>query len=227
VSFYNETEGNAVYPTPSVGMVGILERDDAGRPLAFTDAALDILLLGETREELGGSEWQQLTMPEALAAPPRVDLAAEKRLVDVLLELDAYRLIRSAHDLANGGLAIALAECATSGTGCHVDLTGHADTLDALALLFSESQARAIVSCDPAHTPEALHRAEQRGVRAQRIGRTATATFLVERNGVPLLRTTTPELTRISRSAFALLLGGDTPDDVIRGVGEEADLIGH
>src|SRR5437763_9668899 len=91
VSLYNETEGRPIYPTPTVGMVGILERDDAGREIAFPEAALDFVVLGETRDELGGSEWQQMAMPDALAAPPRVDLDAEKSLVDLLLALDGNR----------------------------------------------------------------------------------------------------------------------------------------
>ncbi|HEY3054592.1 MAG TPA: phosphoribosylformylglycinamidine synthase subunit PurL [Thermoanaerobaculia bacterium] len=227
VSFYNETEGNAVYPTPTVGMVGILDDERVGCDLLFREPNLDIILLGETSEELGGSEWQQLTMPDALAAPPRVDLERERALVDLLLSLHQNKLARAVHDLSNGGLAMALAESSMNGIGCHVDLRGHADDLDAIALLFSESQARAIVACTPEQRDEVLRRAKSAGVRAMRIGRTAAATFLIERKGLPLIRTTTPELARIWRSAFALLLGGDSIDDVVRGVGEEAELIGR
>ncbi|MEK6375224.1 MAG: phosphoribosylformylglycinamidine synthase subunit PurL [Acidobacteriota bacterium] len=207
VSFYNETEGRAVYPTPTVGMVGILERDDAGRAIAFPEAGLDVVLLGATRDELGGSEWQQLAMPDAMAAPPRVDLDAEKALIDLLLSLDGNRLIRSAHDVSNGGLAVALAESSMDGAGCHVELGGHADDVDAVALLFSESQGRAIVSTS--QVDEVLHRARTHGVPAMRIGYTQLGMFLIERHGVPLVRTTAPELARIWRSAFALLLAGE------------------
>jgi len=208
-------------------MVGILEHEEGGRPLAFSEPGLNVVLIGDTLEELGGSEWQQLFAPETLATPPRVDLPTEKQLVELLLELDAHRLIRSAHDISNGGIAVALAESSLQGVGCHVDLADHNDNLDAVALLFSESQGRAIVSCGIDHTADVVRRAEQRGLWVQHIGRTETAVFLVERNGVPLIRTTTPELTRIYRSAFALLLGGDTIEDVIRGVGKEAELIAH
>jgi phosphoribosylformylglycinamidine synthase II len=223
VSFYNETEGRAIYPTPTIGMVGILDREDAGRELHFPDPGLDIVLLGETRDEIGGSEWQQMFAPGALAKPPRVDLDREKALVGLLLAAYEHRLIRSAHDLSNGGLAVALAESSMEGIGCHVDLAGHADTLDALALLFSESQARALVATNRLN--ELLRLARHHGIPAMRIGRTEPAVFLIERNGVALIRATTPELSRIWRSAFGLLLGGDTIDDVIRGVGEEAELI--
>ncbi|MEO8034802.1 MAG: phosphoribosylformylglycinamidine synthase subunit PurL, partial [Acidobacteriota bacterium] len=222
VSFYNETGGKAVCPTPTVGMVGLLEDENGGRGLAFEEAGHDVVLLGATADELGGSEYQQMFAPDTLVVPPRVDLQREKALVDLLLALDRHRLIRSAHDLSNGGLAIALAECSVDGIGCHVEMGGYADELDATALLFSESQARAVVTSKPEHTAELLQQAKSHGVPARRIGRTEHAVFLIERNGVSLVRTTTPELSRLWRSAFALLLGGDTIDEVIRGVGEEA-----
>ncbi|MCU1246334.1 MAG: purL [Acidobacteria bacterium] len=228
VSFYNETEGRAVYPTPSVGMVGILENENDGQPLAFPAAGLDVILLGNTADELGGSEWQQLFVADGKALPPRVDLTRERALVELLPALDRNRLVRSVHDLANGGLAVALAECAMNGIGCEVDLDGHADDLDAVALLFSESQARAVVSCTTEQTAALLERARIAGVPALRIGRTITAAFLIERNGVPLIRTSAPELSRIWRSAFALLLGGDSIDQVLEGVGEEApEMLAH
>src|SRR5882672_4174309 len=110
VSFYNETEGRAIYPTPTVGMVGILDRQDDGSELYFPEPGLEIVLLGETREELGGSEWQQMFEPGVTVKPPRVDLDREKALVDFLLSAYEHRLIRSAHDISNGGLAVALAE---------------------------------------------------------------------------------------------------------------------
>jgi phosphoribosylformylglycinamidine synthase len=225
VSFYNETEGRPIYPTPTVGMVGLLA-EDAGCGLQFAEAGLDVVLLGETRDELGASEWAQLRLaagPPAL--PPRVSLERERALVECLLALHEHRAIRSAHDLANGGLAVALAECATDGIGCHVDLAGHADDVDAAALLFSESQARAVVSTP--RPDEVLRIAREHGVTAQRIGRTVAAAFVIERRGVPLIRTNAMELARIWRTAFGLLLGGDSAEDVIRGVGEEAELIAH
>ena len=225
VSFYNETEGRAVHPTPSIGMVGLLDDERDFTMLSFTEAGHDIVLLGETGDELGGSEYQQLVDTEALALPPRVDLADEKALIDLLRRLRKERLIVSAHDLSNGGLALALAECAMQGVGAHVDLHGHADDLDAVAILFSESQGRALVSCSAEATNDVLNRASASGVPALRIGRTEPAVFLIERKGVPLIRSTVPELARIWRSAFGLLLGGDTIDEVIRGVGEEAELI--
>jgi phosphoribosylformylglycinamidine synthase subunit PurL len=207
VSFYNETEGKAVYPTPTVGMVGILESDQDGCGLAFPDANLDVVLLGETRDELGGSEWQQLFAPGAMALPPRVSLDGERSLVELLLSLHAEKLLRAAHDLSNGGLAVGLAEMAVDGVGCHVELGGHADDVDAVALLFGESQGRVVVACSNAD--RVLDLAKERGVRAQRIGHTAFGTFLIERNGVPLVRIAAQEVTRVWLTAFERALGGE------------------
>jgi phosphoribosylformylglycinamidine synthase len=223
VSFYNETDGKAIYPTPTVGMVGIVEDESIGSDLAFPEDGLDVVLVGETNDELGGSEYQQMFHPAAMIAPPRVDLDREKRLVDFVLAAYDRRLVRAAHDVANGGLAVALVECSMNGVGCHVDLDGHADALDPVSLLFSESQGRLIVAT--AHPAELLRLAKDRGLPAMRIGRTEPAVFLIERKRIPLVRATTPELQRVWRSAFALLLGGDSIDQVIHGVGEEVELI--
>jgi phosphoribosylformylglycinamidine synthase II len=207
VSFYNETEGKAVYPTPTVGMVGIMESDRDGCGLAFPEASLEVVLLGETRDEMGGTEWQQMFAADALAAPPRVDLQRERTLIELLLSLHGEKLLRAAHDCANGGLAVALAEMSMDGIGCHVDLSGHADDLDAVAALFSESQARAIVATSNAG--RVLARANERGVRAQRIGHTAHGTFLIERNRMPLVQIAAPEVARVWRTAFERHLGGE------------------
>jgi len=226
VSFYNETDGRPIFPTPSVGMVGILEREDAGCGLLFPAADLDVILIGSTRDDLGGSEWQQMFAPEQLAQPPHVDLDYARDLIELLLELHENRLLRSAHDVSNGGIAVALAECAMGGIGCYARVNGH--DLDAVSLLFSETQGRVVASCNKEQTAEILRRAQARKIRAGAIGVTAERVFVIEHESVPLIRTTTPELERVWRSAFALLLGGDTVDDVIRGVGEEApEVLAH
>ena len=196
--------------------------------IPFPEAGLDVDPVRRHAGRAGGTEWQQQNLPEAQARPPRVDLGREKALIDLLVDLSDNELIRSAHDISNGGLAVALAECSVDGVGCHVDLMGHSDGIDATALLFGESQGRAIVSCSSEHMPEVLRRAKASRIRAQRIGHTQRAVFVIERRGTPLVRTTTPELARIWKSAFGLLLGGDSVEDVIRGVGEEAaDVVGR
>jgi phosphoribosylformylglycinamidine synthase subunit PurL len=225
VSFYNETEGRAIYPTPSVGMVGVLDSEHDAVGLRFRAAGEAIILLGETEDELGGSEFQQSYYPDALVQPPAVELEREKALIDLLLRLRGEQLLRSAHDLSNGGLAIALAESAMGGIGCNVDLSGHADDLDGPALLFSESQARALVTATEENAARLLQLAAEAGVPARRIGTTVVSAFLVERSGIALLRTTTQEMFRIWDSALAKLLSGDRVDEIIAGRGEVADVI--
>ena len=222
VSFYNETEGRGIDPTPTIGMVGILDREAGGVGLAFPSAGLDVVLFGDSTDELGGSEWQQMFASSQMAKPPRVDLQREASLIRLLLDADAKSLILSAHDLSNGGLAVTLAECAMNGMGCHLELAGHADGLDVVGLLFSESQGRVLISCDRERSEEILRLAGSLAVPARRIGRTVAGAFLVERNGVPLLKTSAQQLGRIWSTAFELMLGGGSIDNVIHGVGEEA-----
>ncbi len=227
VSFYNDTEGVSIYPTPTVGMVGILESDERRMALRFPDDGKTILLLGATHDELGGSEYLQLVEPGTLVRPPRVDLELETKLIDLLLTLRAAKLIGSAHDLSNGGLAIALAECSMGGMGCEVDLSGYADHLDSTALLFSETQARAIVTCETDRAEEVLGIAVEKKTAAVRVGETRPALFRISRNGKSLIDSTPDKLNHVWSSAFALLLAGDSIDDVLAGRGEVSEMIAH
>ena len=115
VSLYNETEGRAIYPTPILGVVGLLE--DADRVLTswFKEEGDVVYLLGDTQADLGGSELLQVVHGIAAGRPPRLDLAEEKRLHALVLEAAAAGWLRSAHDCSDGGLAVALAECAFRG----------------------------------------------------------------------------------------------------------------
>jgi phosphoribosylformylglycinamidine synthase II len=144
VSFYNETAGRAIPPTPTVGMVGLL--DDVSRHvrLPFRKAGDRIALLGTTRDELGASEFLRTVRGRDEGPCPEVDLAAEKRLVDLLVGLAKDGLLASAHDVSDGGLAVALAECAMQGgVGEAVDLDSG---IRLSSLLFGESTGRALVS---------------------------------------------------------------------------------
>jgi phosphoribosylformylglycinamidine synthase len=225
VSFYNDTEGVSIYPTPTVGMVGVIEDESYWCPLAFQEEGEAIVLLGTTKDELGGSEYAQSAFAGQLAAPPRVDLARERALVDLLLDLHAARLLLSAHDIANGGLAVALAECAMDAAGCVVDLSGHADDLDAVSLLFSESQGRAILSIRGGDVQHVLEMAKRRGVPATRIGTIGGNVLAVRRNGVELVETGITSMRAIWRGAFAALLAGDSIDEILAGMGHEEDII--
>jgi phosphoribosylformylglycinamidine synthase len=144
VSFYNQTGVTPILPTPVIGVLGVIE--DVGRrtPMAFrTDGAL-VYLLGETRDEFGGSEWMNVVHGYLGGQPPAVDFARERTLADLLIDAAREGLIDSAHDLSEGGLAQALVEaCVRGDVGARIVLP---DGADPFVLLFSESTARAIVS---------------------------------------------------------------------------------
>jgi phosphoribosylformylglycinamidine synthase II len=144
VSFYNQTGETAILPTPVVGVLGVL--DDVARrtPSGFRTPGQVIYLLGETRDELAGSEWAHVVHGHLGGLPPRCDLQAERELADILVNASRDGLIDAAHDLSDGGLAQALVEaCLRYGVGARVWLP---DGLDPFVGLFSESQARAVVA---------------------------------------------------------------------------------
>ncbi|HVE77290.1 MAG TPA: phosphoribosylformylglycinamidine synthase subunit PurL [Gemmatimonadaceae bacterium] len=172
VSLYNESPSGAVYPTPVVGMVGLLEDVAHATRAPFRQPGDAVVLLGEPTDELGGSEYLARVHGLVAGAPPRVDLGREKALVGTLLETIGEGLVSSAHDCSDGGLAVALAECCMidreAALGAQVDL-GAWDGLAARAVLFGEAHGRAIVSSS---SPESiLETARRRGLPARVIGR--------------------------------------------------------
>jgi phosphoribosylformylglycinamidine synthase II len=170
VSFYNETSGRAIYPTPTIAVVGLLDRWERHAVAHFPQPGLSIVLLGETREELGGSEWLALRRGLEAGQPPVVDLEHEKRLHGLLAAAVADGSILSAHDVSDGGLAVALAECAFTGptrVGARVKLPG---TIRPDALLFGESTGRVIATTEDASG--LIERARKAGVPAESVGAT-------------------------------------------------------
>jgi phosphoribosylformylglycinamidine synthase subunit PurL len=144
VSFYNQTGGTPILPTPIVGVLGVIDDVTRRTPGGFTAAGQVIYLLGETRDELAGSAWAGVIHDHLGGRPPAVDLAQEKALAEVLIRASRRGLLASAHDLADGGLAQALVESALRhGLGARIELPAEADPF---VWLFSESAGRAIVS---------------------------------------------------------------------------------
>jgi phosphoribosylformylglycinamidine synthase II len=176
VSLYNENPTGAVYPTPVIGMVGLIDSLDHVTRSAFTSDGDGIVLLGDNTAELGASEYLQRIHGEVGGAPPRCDLDMERRLVDALLDAVRSGVVRSAHDCADGGLAVALAECVmldrAHPTGATVDLSDWS-ALPLRALLFGEAQGRVLVSTPDALT--VLSIAAKHGVKATTIGTVASA----------------------------------------------------
>jgi len=170
VSFYNETSGRAIHPTPTIAMVGLLEPWERHATSHFSVPGRAILLLGRTREELGGSEWLALRRGLEAGRPPVVDLEHERRLAGLLQAGVAGGLIASAHDVARGGLAVALAQCAVAGAariGAQVTL---GDQIRPDALLFGESTGRVIATSE--RPEELIAMARAAGVPVQAIGST-------------------------------------------------------
>ncbi|WP_442952821.1 phosphoribosylformylglycinamidine synthase subunit PurL [Pedococcus sp. 5OH_020] len=149
VSFYNQTGDTAIHPTPVVGVLGVM--DDVARrtPSGWKAPGQVIYLLGRTRDELGGGEWAHALHGHLGGRPPRVDLDAERLLADILVNASRDGLVDAAHDLSDGGLAIALAEATLRyGVGARIwlDAVCERDRIDLFTALFSESAARAVVA---------------------------------------------------------------------------------
>ncbi|WP_067137916.1 phosphoribosylformylglycinamidine synthase subunit PurL [Microtetraspora malaysiensis] len=146
VSFYNQTGSTAIHPTPVVGVLGVIEDVATRVRSGFTAEGLRVVLLGDTRDEFGGSEWAHVAHGHLGGLPPAVDLEAERALASVLVEAARDGLLEGSHDLSDGGLAIALTEaCLAQGVGATVSLPGD----DAFVDLFSESASRALVCVRP------------------------------------------------------------------------------
>ncbi|GLU47284.1 phosphoribosylformylglycinamidine synthase subunit PurL [Nocardiopsis ansamitocini] len=144
VSFYNQTGSTAINPTPVIGVLGVIEdvHNRLTSSFSHSDEGAKIFLLGETREELGGSAWADIVHGHLGGLPPQVDLVAEASLGEVLADGADNGLLASAHDLSDGGLAVALAESSLrGGVGCEVKLGE-----EPFLALFSESAGRAIVT---------------------------------------------------------------------------------
>jgi phosphoribosylformylglycinamidine synthase subunit PurL len=188
VSFYNDTEGLSIHPTPVLGVVGLLDDIRKAVTPGFKAAGDAVVLVGESLEEVGGSEYLKVVHGLEAGAPPSIDLEQEKRNQEFVIEAVDGGLVRSAHDLSEGGLAAALAESAfhgAPGLGCEVDLDG---PLRDDVLLFGESQSRILLTCRPAKLARLLGLAEARGVPAKELGRTGGDSIAIGRAGRELLR---------------------------------------
>ncbi len=144
VSFYNETDGQAVFPTPVVGMVGLLDDIERMVTPSFKETGDHIILIGSGNPSISASEYLKVIYNQAKGSPPELDLKGEKQIQDVLVLLAKKKLIKSAHDLAEGGLAVALAECAIeSGLGAMVKIPSEKDSLN---FLFGEGAPLVLLS---------------------------------------------------------------------------------
>jgi phosphoribosylformylglycinamidine synthase subunit PurL len=201
VSLYNETDGQAIYPTPIIGVVGLI--DDASTTLSRTFKQPDdeIVALGENLGELGGSEYLRAMHALVQGQPPALDLAKERALIMFLVRAAAERLLQSAHDCSDGGLAVTLAECAfdTGGIGLDVDVR---DAGGVLQTLFGETASRALVSIRREHVGRVLALAAELGVPAARIGRTGGSRIRIAVDGVRAIDNSVEEAERLWTDAL-------------------------
>ena len=212
VSLYNETEGRAILPTPVIGIVGLLEDADAVLDRRFKVRDRVVILLGENAGELGGSEYLKSMYGLVRGVPPAVDLARELAVQRVLPRLAMDRLIDSAHDIAEGGLAVAIAECCfdTGGIGVHVDLTGAAgaDWIPGRSssieeqTLFGESAPLVVVSASETHASAVVARAEDAGLPARVIGRTGGSRIRIAIDGREAVDTAVADAERTWATAI-------------------------
>ncbi|MBI5599807.1 MAG: phosphoribosylformylglycinamidine synthase subunit PurL [Deltaproteobacteria bacterium] len=186
VSFYNETSGHSIYPTPTVGMVGVLKDLKRHTTVWFKEEGDAIALLGETLDEIGGSEYLKVIYSRDAGLPPRLDLSVEKNLQDACREAIRAGIIRSAHDLSDGGLSVAMVESCLSPQGpigAVVDVPSGNIRKD--ALLFGESQSRIMVSLMEKDVKKLGDIARSRGVPFRVIGRVGGSSLNI--NGLVVL----------------------------------------
>jgi phosphoribosylformylglycinamidine synthase II len=192
VSLYNETEGRAIFPTPVLGVVGILEDAAKTATRVFKTDGAAVVLLGDNSGELGGSEYLA-TMHETVAGrPPALDLKREAALQALIVSLIRSGCIESAHDCSEGGLAIALAECTfdSGGLGVTAEISGDVENLGSSfssyatnATLFGESASRIVVSVASRHLDAVMTAAKDAAIPAREIGRVGGDRIRLSVNG--------------------------------------------
>ncbi|WP_232697606.1 phosphoribosylformylglycinamidine synthase subunit PurL [Brevibacillus daliensis] len=204
VSLYNERSGEAIYPTPVVGMVGLITDVDHITTQDFKAEGDAIILLGDTYAELGGSEYQKLVKGNISGRPPQIDVEKEARLQKVVLAAIRNGLVQSAHDLAEGGLAVAIAEsCFGVGIGASIELT---DELRADLSLFSESQSRILLSVKPEQVAKIVEMAKELNIACHKIGQTEGDHLSITHNGQEIITAPLATLKSAWKDAIPCLI---------------------
>ncbi len=189
VSFYNETLGNPIYPTPIIGVLGLMEDAEYALGSGFRNAGDKIFVLdgaakpiGDDADSFSSSEYAKELHGVVSGMPPKIDLAAEKRLIDCLVRAAAEKVIASAHDVSDGGIAVALAESCfgSESLSAQVTLDGLGTTLSSEVAIFGERGARAVVSVPPSSIVRLKALAAETGVNAVEIGAVAAGDFRIQ-----------------------------------------------
>jgi phosphoribosylformylglycinamidine synthase II len=200
VSFYNETLGKPIDPTPVLGVLGLLENAECALGSGFRNEGDLIVMLDasragasseQQRSEFSSSEYAKAIHGIASGTPPAIDLAAEKRLIDCLGKLATERAVLSAHDVSDGGVAVTVAECCFNSEGLSAQLhlrSSQASQEPAEFALFGEGGARAVVSTSSASLARATAIAAQYGVKVQQIGSVTRGDFRIQLKGAPVIQ---------------------------------------
>ena len=206
VSFYNQTGTVAINPTPVVGVLGVIQDVALRTPIAFATPGDVVLLLGETRDEVAGSEWAHVIHGHLGGLPPQVDLGAERQLAKVLVAASQDSLVTAAHDISDGGLVQVLVEMALRrSAGATVAVP---EGVEPFVWLLSESTARAVVTAAPGHVAQVEALAAEHGVPIARIGEvTGSDDLRVTLSHDDVLTWTLAELRTTSDATLPALFG--------------------
>ncbi|MFH1428942.1 MAG: phosphoribosylformylglycinamidine synthase subunit PurL [Candidatus Margulisiibacteriota bacterium] len=209
VSLYNESSnGVAIYPTPVVGMVGLIEGGTPALDMTFKEDDDVIVLLGTTRNALGGTEFLKVVHGVEVGLPPTLDVKRELAVQKTCLEANKAGLLKSAHDTAEGGLAVALAEsCITGKKGAQIDLKAGSNGLRVDTTLFSESQSRIVVTVDRANLGKLEQIASKNNVPYEVLGQVAGNSLKINLDGQPAVDAMVEELTRAYMNAIPEIMG--------------------
>jgi phosphoribosylformylglycinamidine synthase II len=200
VSFYNETETQAIYPTPIIGMAGLIEDIDKHCTMHFKDEKDVIIHIGETKEELGGSEYLSRIHGLEKGAIPKLDFGTEKRHQAFILSAIEKGLLKSAHDISDGGLAIALAECCMEKElGIKVQMES---MLRTDVVLFSESQSRFVVSCSPEALAELQRLMDLQEIPYEILGTVESEDFVIDINNKNIVALKVKDMKEAWKGAF-------------------------
>jgi phosphoribosylformylglycinamidine synthase II len=180
VSFYNQSETTAIYPTPTIGMSGLLENIENAMDIHFKEEGDVIILVGETKDEIGASEYLSIIHGIEAGKVPEVQLEIEKSTNEAVLRCIEKGLVKSAHDVSDGGLVVALSECCFKNE-LGVSVSINTDLREDI-YLFSESQGRYILSTSKEKADEVINEFLKLGVYAQNIGFTTKNDFIVKIN---------------------------------------------